>query len=227
MNTAIIPVAKEEDDVPWQSSSSWWIDLHKNHIAESAKKQDVKYIFIGDSITQQWLTQPVWEKSFANSALNLGIGGDQTCHLLWRLENNPNLKNVNPESVIILIGTNNIGHNENTPEETVEGIVKISETVTDIFPKSNQILLSVLPRGENKEDSYRIKVNEINDLLQKQNFNSEQIDLLNIGNIFLEKDLTIKKEIMHDYLHLTEEGYNRFANSLIKHLGMFQITLEK
>ncbi len=218
MNTAIIPVAKENDTTPWQTNPTWWIDLHKIHIAETAKKQDAKYIFMGDSITNQWIEQPAWEKYFAETALNLGIGGDQTCHLLWRLENNPNLKNINPEAIIILIGTNNIGHNENNPEETVEGIIKVSETVSVIFPKAKQVLLSVLPRGKNKNDGMRLKVDEINNFLESHKFNSEFVNLFDIGDIFLEDDLTIKKEVMHDFLHLTKEGYSRFANALIKHL---------
>src|SRR5688572_23366411 len=46
-------------------------------------------IFLGDSITEMWeeAGKPVCDRLFAEwKTLNLGVGGDQTQHVLWRLE---------------------------------------------------------------------------------------------------------------------------------------------
>ena len=56
-----------------------------------------RVVFIGDSITQGWegAGKNTWEKRFApHHAVNLGIGGDRTQHVLWRLDNG-NLNSLN------------------------------------------------------------------------------------------------------------------------------------
>lgn len=50
-------------------------------------------------------------------ALNWGFSGDRTEHLIWRLQNG-NVQRVNPEVAVILIGTNNTGHDQRPAEET-------------------------------------------------------------------------------------------------------------
>ncbi len=50
----------------------------------------IDLVFVGDSITDGWRGggKAIWQKDFAPlKALNLGIGGDRTEHVLWRLQN--------------------------------------------------------------------------------------------------------------------------------------------
>src|SRR4051794_14964809 len=64
-------------------------------------------IFIGDSITQGWEGEgkEVWAKQYTKyNAVNLGIGGDRTQHVLWRLENG-NLEGLKPKAAVVMIGT--------------------------------------------------------------------------------------------------------------------------
>src|SRR5687768_12685447 len=66
--------------------------LKARHAAmnERVKKGDVDLLFIGDSITQSWeeAGKDVWAKHYAKrKAVNLGISGDGTQHVLWRLDN--------------------------------------------------------------------------------------------------------------------------------------------
>ena len=63
-------------------------------------KGNVDLIFIGDSITHAWESsgKAVWEKYYAKrNAVNLGISGDRTQHVLWRLDNG-NIKNIHPKN---------------------------------------------------------------------------------------------------------------------------------
>ena len=53
---------------------------------------------------------------------DLGIGGDRTQHVLWRLENG-NIDGISPKLAVLMIGTNNCG--SNTPEEIAEGVEAI------------------------------------------------------------------------------------------------------
>ena len=69
-------------------------------------------IFIGDSITQGWEGngKKAWKEYFAAfKPVNLGIGGDQTGHVLWRMTDGKELVDLKPKAAVIMIGTNN-GH---------------------------------------------------------------------------------------------------------------------
>src|SRR5262245_2697143 len=73
-----------------------------------AKEGDVDLLFIGDSITEGWAGQgkKVWEKYYANrKAMNAGVGGDRTQHVLWRMDNG-NVDGIHPKLTVIMIGTN-------------------------------------------------------------------------------------------------------------------------
>src|SRR5262245_10626118 len=66
-----------------------WMKRHDS-MNERVKKGNVDLIYVGDSITQGWegAGKDVWAKFYGKrNAVNLGIGGDQTQHVLWRLEN--------------------------------------------------------------------------------------------------------------------------------------------
>ena len=72
---------------------------------------DFDFVLIGDSITDNW---PKYGKNtFLRFApwkpLDLGVSGETTEEVLWRLLNGE-LDNIHPKVVMIMIGTNNIGH---------------------------------------------------------------------------------------------------------------------
>lgn len=58
-------------------------------LSQRVKEQgaSAEVVFLGDSITQGWESEgkEVWARRFApRKALNLGISGDRTQHVLWR-----------------------------------------------------------------------------------------------------------------------------------------------
>ena len=83
-------------------------------------------IFLGDSITHGWEGQKAWKEYFgAFKPVNLGIGGDQTGHVLWRITDGKELDNLKPKAAVIMIGTNNTGGH--TAEQIAGGIKAIVE----------------------------------------------------------------------------------------------------
>ena len=99
-----------------------WMRKHER-INERAKQGDVDLLFIGDSITEGWAGRgkEVWDKYYGNrKAMNAGIGGDRTQHVLWRLDNG-NIDGINPKLAVIMIGTNNSNGSDNTAEEIANG----------------------------------------------------------------------------------------------------------
>ena len=67
--------------------SGGWTKRHESFNKRVAQG-NCDLIFIGDSITQGWegRGKGVWAKHYAKrNAVNLGIGGDRTQHVIWRL----------------------------------------------------------------------------------------------------------------------------------------------
>lgn len=109
--------------------------------------RDADIIFIGDSITQGWRTrgEAVWQANFAGrKALDFGIGGDQTQHVLWRMDNYP-IQRLHPKVAVVLIGTNN---SKNTAPEIAEGVKAVLTKTQTMYPGIKIILVSIMPRSK-------------------------------------------------------------------------------
>jgi beta-glucosidase len=176
-------------------------------------KGNVDLLLIGDSITHGWegRGKNVWAKFYGKrNAVNLGIGGDRTQHVIWRLDNG-NVKNISPKAAVIMIGTNNSG--SNSPQEIADGLVAITKQLREKLPKTKVLLLGVFPRGSNKDDARRM-VNEKANAIFKKLADGKDVHYLDIGDKFLEADGTLTRKIMPDLLHLSEEGYTIWAESI-------------
>lgn len=189
-----------------------WMKRHES-FNERAKQGDVDLIFLGDSITQGWEGKdavPVWNKYYgARKAMNAGIGGDRTQHVLWRLDNG-NIAGIKPKLAVIMIGTNNAG--ADTPEDIAAGIKAIVVKLRDKLPETKILLLGIFPRGAKPDDKARqvnIKANE----LAKTVADDKNVFYLDIGDKFLEPDGTLSKEIMPDLLHLNAKSYEIWAKA--------------
>jgi lysophospholipase L1-like esterase len=177
---------------------------------------DTQVLFIGDSITQGWegVTggSNVWKKYYApRKAVNLGIGGDRTQHVLWRLEKAP-LEGVKPKAAVVMIGTNNSNGEDNTPGQIIDGIEAIIKKLRSRLPNTKILLLAIFPRGENF-NAQRGKLAQINQILTKFH-DGQNIHYLDIGPQFLNRDGILPGEIMPDYLHLSEKGYQIWAEAI-------------
>ena len=214
VHSAIIGQPKDQD---------WWKKRHASMNQKAKKPHDL--LFIGDSITQGWegSGKGTWDKFYGNrKTLNLGISGDRTEHVIWRL-NNGNLKNQKKAKVaVIMIGTNNTGHKLQDPTEVKDGIGRIISTVRARCPQAKILLLSIFPRGVNPDDPKRKNNVEINELVSKFH-NGERIHYLDISDKFLTKEGVLTKEIMPDALHPKQKGYEIWAEAIepkLKELGL-------
>ena len=197
--------------------SDGWMTRHESFNKRVAQGK-VDLVFIGDSITQGWegSGKDVWAKYYANrNTVNLGIGGDRTQHVIWRLDNG-NLKNITPKAAVIMIGTNNSG--SNTSAEIADGVKVIVKQIRKMSPKTKILVLGVFPRGTNNDDARR-KVNQGANAIFKNLADSKHVHYLDIGKHFLTDDGTLTREIMPDLLHLSPKGYLIWAESIEKPLA--------
>ena len=189
-----------------------WQDRHKKFL-ENIKKGDAELLFLGDSITQGWegSGKGVWSEEYeSKKAVNLGIGGDRTQHVLWRLENGE-IDGVKPKAAVVMIGTNNLGANTN--EEIIAGITAIVKKLNDKLPKTKVLLLGIFPRGEKADNPLRSRIKAINIEIAKLD-NDKTVFYKNIGGQFLAEDGSLPKGIMPDFLHLSSEAYGFWADAI-------------
>lgn len=193
----------------------WWKKRQESmnqRVQELGSRAQV--IFIGDSITQGWEGEgkEVWARYYASrNAINLGIGGDRTQHVLWRLENG-NLTGLKPKAAVVMIGTNNSNGEDNTPGQIVEGVRLIVEKLRTTLPDTKIVLLAIFPRGENYNPQ-RGKLAQINQVLHKL-ADERNVFWMDLAPQFLNPDGTLPRALMPDYLHLSPRAYGLWAEGI-------------
>ncbi len=195
----------------WMSVDTW-NKMHAEDVA-IAKSGGVDLLFMGDSITAGW-NWDIWQKNFSQyHSANFGIGGDHTGNVLWRLEHGDK-GNLKPKTVVLLIGVNNFGHLNETPQQVFEGVKSVVKTLRKNYPKAKILVNGVFPFEESANSPKRTQVREVNSLIAKLN-DDKHIFVKDYGAIFLQTDGNISKEIMGDFLHPTEKGYQLWADAML------------
>jgi len=179
-----------------------------------AKHGKVGVLFVGDSITDGWRGQG--KKVFAENygsmdPYNIGIGGDRTQHVIWRLEHGE-VEGISPKVAMLMIGTNNLGSNSN--EEIAAGITKIVSLLHEKLPQTKVLLLGIFPRGARADDPARARIKAINQEIAKLDDGGKTVKYLDIGDKFLEPDGTLPKSIMPDSLHPNKKGYDIWTDAV-------------
>ena len=149
-----------------------WFDWQQQLAVEAANYQPsspydarARIVLLGDSITEAWrgssYGEPridraelpdVLQETLAQrwpSPLVLGISGDQTQHLLWRIAHGEISQGMADDPrllVVVLIGTNNLaaGH---SPEEVADGIHAVTERLLN-STRGRVLVNAVFPRGD-------------------------------------------------------------------------------
>jgi lysophospholipase L1-like esterase len=149
------------------------IPRHKDflkRIEQSKGEGDV--IFLGDSITHGWEGQKAWQEHFGSfKPVNLGISGDQTGHVLWRITEGHELDRLKPKAAVIMIGTNNTGGH--SAQQIAGGIKAIVEELKRQKPDIKILVLGVFPRGNSGDAERSLEqitegIKPINEELKKE-----------------------------------------------------------
>jgi lysophospholipase L1-like esterase len=180
---ALAAEGKNDKDNPAAKKLNRDIPRHQDflkRIEQSKGAGDV--IFLGDSITHGWEGQKAWQEHFGSfNPVNLGIGGDQTGHVLWRITDGHELDNLKPKAAVIMIGTNNIGGH--TAEQIAGGIKAIVEELKKQKPDIKILVLGVFPRGGSGDAERSLEqitegIKPINEELQKEKPDIKRLNAL-------------------------------------------------
>jgi lysophospholipase L1-like esterase len=175
--------AQEKKDNPAAVKLNRDVPRHQDflkRIEQSKGEGDV--IFLGDSITNGWEGQKAWQEYFGSfKPVNLGIGGDQTGHVLWRITDGHEIDNLKPKAAVIMIGTNNTGGH--TAEQIAGGIKAIVEELKKQKPDIKILVLGVFPRGNGGDAERSLEqitegIKPINEELKKEKPDLERLNAL-------------------------------------------------
>ncbi len=204
-NPAIIPVTR-----PGVTN---WISRHEGFV-KLAQQGGVDLLFMGDSITDNWRSRGsnVWNQYYApRHAANFGIGGDRTQHVLWRIDHGE-LDGLKPKVIVLMIGTNN--SNSDSPDQITEGVEKIVTEMREKCPASKILLLAIFPRNKPKDKPGQMdEINQVNINLARLD-DGKTVHFLNLNGKFLGTDGKVHADIMPDFLHPNQKGYQIWAEAM-------------
>jgi lysophospholipase L1-like esterase len=213
----------------WGGTS--WLDTHTKLAAYvRANQGPVDVLLVGDSITQQWgspldkgVLNEAWKNHFRGyKTINIGIGGDKTQNVLWRLDHG-GVEGLEPRVVVVMIGNNNMFFTPETGiEPAAQGIQVCVANVRDKFPQAEVIVAKILPAhapGNRFYDDIK-KTNAALDLLKLDS--DPKVHVLDLTDDFANADGTLKKELFTpDNIHLSLAGYGVHAERLKPLLDRF------
>jgi lysophospholipase L1-like esterase len=212
-----------------KTGNARFFEMHEQFLARG-KSGPIGVLFLGDSITEAWRRPThIWEHYFGKyQPANFGIGGDQTQHVIWRIENGE-LDGITPKAVVLMIGTNNSG--QHTGEQIAAAVTKIVGMIRAKIPGTKVLLLAIFPRDARRtndgliteaaitDTAKRVAANDRANALLAKLDDGANVRFLNINAIFLGKDGRIPWTIMPDQLHLSNAGYQMWAEAIEKPLA--------
>jgi lysophospholipase L1-like esterase len=198
------------------------VDKHEQYLKnkqEALKTGPIQLVFIGDSITDGWRwaggQTDIFKERYAKyNPYNIGVGGDETQHVLWRIQHGE-LDGITPKLAILLIGTNNIGNaNQMSVDETVDGIKCVVNAIKEKLPESKILLIGIFPRGAEPTDRYRGMIKSINEKIATLDDGGKTLKFLDIGDKLQDADGRLSPRIMPDALHVNVKGYKIWADAM-------------
>jgi|694.fasta_scaffold20554_5 lysophospholipase L1-like esterase len=192
-----------------------WMKLHEAHVKSvQANAGPIDVLLVGDSITIQWGES--WTKHFPDlKAVNIGIGGDKTQNVLWRLDHG-GVSGIEPKVIVLMIGNNNMFF---TPETGIEaaarGIELCVKNLREKFPQAKIVVAKILPAHTPDHPFYR-DIKATNEVLDEFNLNNDPLlQVLDLTQDFVNSDGTLKKDLYtSDNIHLSAAGYSEYASRL-------------
>ena len=190
----------------------------KDDKVDDVKKE--KYVFLGDSIFEQYMTSYFFK---GYDTVNSGVSGITALKTLERLDSG--LYSYNPTTIFILLGTNDLyfGYTE---EETFEHLKNLINKIHEDKPEIVINVLSLLPINLSddpkinksvNENRSNEKINKVNEYL-KDFCNSKNINYINVHDILLDEKGELDWNYTREGLHITDLGYHPITMELLKYM---------
>lgn len=206
----------------WGNTS--WLDMHTKLVAYvQSNAGPVDVLLVGDSITQQWggpldtgVLNNAWLRYFPKvKTINIGIGGDKTQNVLWRLEHGA-VDGLKPRTIVLMIGNNNMFFTAETGVIAVaKGVKTCLAKLRETFPDGDVVVVKILPCHSPKNRFYE-DILRTNSEIDKLTLDADpKVRVLDLTNDLINPDGTLKQALFKpDNIHLSLEGYAVYAQKL-------------
>ena len=219
-------------------------------LADAERLRAVKLVFVGDSITDFWLLgddpwipgrlhgRAIWDASFGgavprNLALNIGISGDRTEHLLFRILPKAqgglgqlDAEALAPEFFVLMMGINNSYAPEPPVADSVfSGVLAVMRALHARRPGARLVLQSLLPTAEKARNDAVVKpVNLRLAALAKSPEFAGFTNWLDLYPAFTHAQGRQDARLFVDGLHPNEAGYRVWRDLLVPALAAARAT---
>jgi lysophospholipase L1-like esterase len=204
-----------------------FIARHEQFLA-TARTGGYGLVLLGDFLTDDFRGHAknqvgaIFETAFGKyHPINLGQGGDHTQHVLWRVQHGE-LDGCMPKVMMLMIGGTN-GSNGDAPTQILAGIKGIIASAQQKVPGLKVLLLPVLP-WDSKPGDRRTRHQAVNALLPQLDDGGKTVLFVDISARFVDADNQIPKEIMPDGAHLSDQGYQLWADAVAAPLARLMDT---
>ena len=201
---------------------------HSEKVKVVTKKEEVvekvvdnNYLFLGDSITEQYDLKEYYEYY---PVVNSGVSGDFTSSIVENMKKR--VYDYNPSKVFLLIGINDLRNGKDV-SEIVSNTKEIIELIKENRPYSEIYLESIYPINKTDDDKIsdsvrdiefdNEKIIEVNDLL-KDLAKDEKITYVDLYNKLIDDDGNLNISYTKDGLHISSEGYECITKELMKYI---------
>ncbi|MDO4627966.1 MAG: GDSL-type esterase/lipase family protein [Planctomycetia bacterium] len=192
---------------------AWWKARHEANCARIAQG-NVDFLLIGDSITHGWDGAGKEIQAFFygdRNYVNMGFGGDQTQHVLWRLNDAP-MDKIQPKAAMLLIGINSLwGDWENCSENVALGIQACVDKLQALYPDIKILVLDIFVVLE-PESACRPRAAAASAKMRELLRDYKNVQFMDINDLWLNEKSEIPRELMGDLVHPSREGYILWGN---------------
>ncbi|WP_082061868.1 GDSL-type esterase/lipase family protein [Xanthomonas sp. GPE 39] len=150
-----------------RADAAGWMQRHQQILAQVRAHAQTPLLLIGDAIFRSSgpdaVATSAWQTFYGvRGALDLGVDGDATEHVMWRLQHGE-LDGIQPKVAMLLLRTAAEDHDMRSAEDTVLGIDALVATLEQRLPKTRILLLGVLPGSGSAQA--RARVDAVNRML--------------------------------------------------------------
>ena len=182
---------------------------HARQMADLPSVGPLDMLLVGDSLAQHW-PGSAWNPW---STFSLGVGGDLTQHVLWRLDR-IEWRACRPRRILIVAGTNNLLFGETAPD-IAAGIDAIAARLDAAHPKAELYVLLPPPFGFELRRAAAER-RALKDLLTAR-FGRRLIDA---DGVMAGSDRAAASNYQGDFVHFTDRGYDLLSGAVRASCGL-------
>ncbi|MEM7204161.1 MAG: GDSL-type esterase/lipase family protein [Planctomycetota bacterium] len=214
------PAAEFRGGAGW--GGTWWKALDDLEQLQRELPLGPDVVFFGDSITQGLTGHAQRRFEIAGrDAVSLGLSGDRTEHLRYRLRQGL-LRGWSPRVIVLQIGINNLNAAGHSAADTAAGIHAVVDDLRARHPFACILVCGPFPAGRAAASGLRRKVNAVHDGIVTIGEGTEvdtlggypQVRYVDLRGLFLDDGGAPNQRMAADALHINGQGKQAWLAAL-------------